>query len=724
MGGGICTNCLRAKAECVHTRRKEPKERSKTSIQSLKTAKENVAKILSTTTPYAHSPDAAETQKLLVEVAHYARTLEEQVASLQAQSLRNTTQLPQQSPLLDGTERPKEKHIAETPTNLGWQFTRVAMQYVPPSSRPMLDLPWRRPEIWERQPWETLMQPQRPRLSFPEDDLITSLVTLFFLKVHPIVNILHEATFRTALFTERLHVRDPHFGAVVLLVCALASRHSEDPRVMVEGTTDETSCGWKWFAQVRQMMGAACDWVSVHPQTLYQLQLVILSIAFLSGTAMGSREESWLLAGQGLRYAEACALHRRDGYGYTGLHPLQAELYRRAVWVLLLFDTIVGALQGRQGRDAEMQIDELDLDLPSACDEDYWGEPGAVQPVGRPSRTVFLLGWIEVVKILWDIQNTVFANGPDGATDEDVHELDAQLNVWLQELPEHLKWNARLTDPVFLDQSAVLYISYYHTQITLHRVFIPVPGSDSGPTSDSPQPPALPLEICAAAARANAQLLRAHGERQNGFLNFPGLVTSTFDCAMVLLVNILNESRQQSIQTQDEFDAATSDLQTCLAIMKTYERRWRFAGRRYDSIRAGLNLVKFAVLSNSSGLHAGSADSEARPQTASTSSGSGSSTDYEGFAAQYFSPSMVNLPELLPDNLDAAATYGAEFDLEAIFGFEAAAIGAGSSVERLWSASASAAAAAAAQNAMPVPTMTEIDLHMFTHAGWGDWTRS
>nr|GAT46954.1 predicted protein [Mycena chlorophos] len=605
MGGGICSNCLSVKAECTHSRRKGTKNRSKASIQSLKSAKETVASILSpSTNTYSASTmtDSAESYRVLVEVANYARALEEQVAALQAQLLRVSQLRPESGPAGISTVSPgsppspgalapvQEKHITQTPTNRSFQFVKAAIQHVPASTRPMLDLPWKRPEVWERQPWEAIIDPPPPQHTFPPDDLLLSLVDLFFHKCNPLLGLLHQASFRKSLFAERLHVRNLHFGAVVLAVCALGSRFSEDPRVLVDGTTDEHSCGWKWFAQVRPMHAA---WVSVHPSTLYQLQLVILSISFLSGTAMGSREECWMLAGLGLRYAEACGLHRRHGYGYTAeLSTLDAELYRRTVWMLLLFDSVISSYQGRQGRARTMQMDELDLDLPSGADEEYWGEKGAVQPADCPSKTAFTLAWIELTKILWDIQETVYPEDGLDATEEDIIALDSKLNDWAEHIPTHLQWSANLVDPIFLDQSAALYACYYHTQICLHRAFIPIPGHPV--TSTAPFPS---LAICANAARSCAHVLRAHADRGSKLLYFSTVVTYLFDCTLVLLVNILASPKKP--QTAEEFSRATVDIQTCMGVMKLYERHLRFAGRRYDGMRAGLNLVKFAILSNS-----------------------------------------------------------------------------------------------------------------------------
>lgn len=90
--------------------------------------------------------------------------------------------------------------------------------------------------------------------------------------------LLHKPTF-TAGLNVGLHLRDSGFGAVVLLVCACAAPFTNDPRVLLSGTDDRKSAGWKWFQAVE-------DWrkvtSSMAPAQLYDLQVcVVRSIALL-----------------------------------------------------------------------------------------------------------------------------------------------------------------------------------------------------------------------------------------------------------------------------------------------------------------------------------------------------------------------------------------------------------------------------------------------------------
>jgi hypothetical protein len=50
-----------------------------------------------------------------------------------------------------------------------------------------------------------------------------------------------------------LHFHDHTFGSVLLCLCACASRYSDDPRVLLDGSNAWHSSGWKWFGQVQML---------------------------------------------------------------------------------------------------------------------------------------------------------------------------------------------------------------------------------------------------------------------------------------------------------------------------------------------------------------------------------------------------------------------------------------------------------------------------------------
>lgn len=88
-------------------------------------------------------------------------------------------------------------------------------------------------------------------LSFPPPDLSASLIDLYFRHVNPFLPLLHEPTFR-ASYAAGHYRRDVKFGGVVLLVFAIASRYSNDPRVLLAGAP-RSSAGWKFYIQTEKI---------------------------------------------------------------------------------------------------------------------------------------------------------------------------------------------------------------------------------------------------------------------------------------------------------------------------------------------------------------------------------------------------------------------------------------------------------------------------------------
>ncbi|KAJ7696792.1 fungal-specific transcription factor domain-containing protein [Mycena rosella] len=428
-----------------------------------------------------------------------------------------------------------------------------------------------RPEFWTTQPWEKLII-DVPQHIFPDDDLLTSLVNLYFERINPIIGIMHSPTFRQSI-AEGLHLRDHSFGAVVLAVCSLASRYSDDPRVFLDGVDSELSCGWKWFHQVRPLSASFSPEPSLH-----QLQLLFLSLLYLSGT--WNPEECWILAGLGLRFAQGAGAHHRSGY--IRMKPLETELYKRVFYVLLVSDTIMSSIKGRP---CLVNHIDFDLDLPLDCDEEYWETPNAVQPCGKPSTSAFLVAYLPLMLIFGRIQTAVYPLNGQLPSQDTIAELDSELNKWVETLPEHLRWNPNQENQIFLDQSAALYASYYHAQIVIHRPFIPTPGKESMSNTNFPS-----LAICANAARSCGHVMDVQTRRGRGLLPLPQVVTLLFDCAVVLLINVwavVGKSR-----TTDRYNRATADVQNCVRVLRFYERRSRVAGRRCDIISAMLNIGK------------------------------------------------------------------------------------------------------------------------------------
>jgi hypothetical protein len=74
----------------------------------------------------------------------------------------------------------------------------------------------------------------------PPDDLLMTLVNHYFREINIFCPLLHRPTFVSDVVARR-HYTDRDFAPIVLLVCAIGARFSDDPRVLVEGTNSRHS---------------------------------------------------------------------------------------------------------------------------------------------------------------------------------------------------------------------------------------------------------------------------------------------------------------------------------------------------------------------------------------------------------------------------------------------------------------------------------------------------
>lgn len=95
--------------------------------------------------------------------------------------------------------------------------------------------------------------------------------SILFQIVYPI---LHRQTFERQVYVDQLHLSDRRFGAVVLVVCALGSRLSVDPRNLFDGTTNLRSAGWKYFEQIRLVETNYAAASTLHDIQLYSVRIV------------------------------------------------------------------------------------------------------------------------------------------------------------------------------------------------------------------------------------------------------------------------------------------------------------------------------------------------------------------------------------------------------------------------------------------------------------------
>ncbi|KZT18995.1 hypothetical protein NEOLEDRAFT_1142706 [Neolentinus lepideus HHB14362 ss-1] len=445
------------------------------------------------------------------------------------------------------------------------------------TSRNATVTPCIRPKFWIANPWEELKLPAaRPSiLHFPPDDLLISLVDLYFANINIFYPLFHEPTFRHNL-AQKLHERDQEFGAVVLMVCACAARWSNDSRVLVDWSHSHHSAGWKYLNE--------CTLVSknlLSPLRPVDLQLAALAAMFFAGSSVP--QCAWGMTGLGIHAAQDIGIHRRTRSGSQERAELY-ETWKRTFWVLIALDR---DFSSGLGRACAIQDEDFDLDMPIECDDEYWtttpSGPCFAQPSDKPSKLAYFSWYIKLDQIISFALRTIYSInksklllgfvGPDWEQ-RVVSQLDSALNEWAESLPDHLRWDPKREDNVFFLQSAYLYCNYYRVRILVHRPFIPVPGKPSRLHVPS-------LTICADASRSMVRVIDVARRRAEGpfpIFVYPALMSA----GIILLFKICNSRKTSGVSLGPAEDM--EDLQRCLSALKQTEESWYFAGRLVDII--------------------------------------------------------------------------------------------------------------------------------------------
>ncbi|KAJ2917687.1 hypothetical protein MD484_g2697, partial [Candolleomyces efflorescens] len=414
-----------------------------------------------------------------------------------------------------------------------------------------------RPEYWSVHPWEKSVPPERPSFIFPPPDLLTELVRLYFAHLDLCISLLHRPSFERSI-AAGLHHSDVGFAGVVLAVCSVASRYTDDKRVLLEEYPTRHSSGYKWFRQLRLFNE---DYPRV--PSLYDLQAICLATVYLQGSS--KPELCWYLVGLGIRAAQDIGLNKK----VPGPPTIENELRKRVFWLLVLEES---AVSSAVGRPPATTLSDFDVDLPVEVDSEYWENPDPKlafkQPPGVPSKVTFFCFVVKLFKIVYSSQRTFYAvqrpDPPLGISAKEwdrvnLANLDSELNSWIDALPEFLRWNPTRPADEFFDQSAMLLAAYYHVQIFLHRPFIGV--------TDDPVLALSSLAICTNAARACARIMEAHA--QKGFIPTPQNQIALFTSGLMLTLHVWR-ARLAGHPLSDEARELKS-VQSCINVLRTYE---------------------------------------------------------------------------------------------------------------------------------------------------------
>ncbi|KAF9058470.1 fungal-specific transcription factor domain-containing protein [Rhodocollybia butyracea] len=608
-----CKNCMGEGIECTHSTTKKkrgPKPIPKKGIESFEYAHSLVSRILAEPDTYPIPVDVDDVRSMLVNISRYTYHLQKELDDRDRRTLPvNPAALsdlssPSASPpfvenpdpnLVDESQDPDEiaeKQLFKTLEKISLQeqlprrhfgmsshfvLVQTLLDYKQVATGRKQDMfrTGRRPEYWNVQPWQRDLPHDEVPLVFPEPDLLNELIGIYFTYVEVHMPMLHRRTLERSI-AEGLHFVDVRFGHIVLAVCALASRYSNDSRNMPNGTDSTHSMGWRWYRQISFKVSTF-----VEAPRLYDLQLCVLMVMYLQASSIA--ESGWIMLGVAMRLAQATGAHRKMPHQRR---TIERELWIRAFWAIVSFDVFASIFLGRPRVTA---ADDFDLEFPVDCDQEHWDDTDPekewfVQPPHEPSKTSFWIHFIKLAEIAGLAHRLIYPIkksehwkrlGVQGTAwnQKVVMELDSKLNAWVDTIPEQVKWDPNRTNSVLFGQSVILYTTYYSVQMQVHKKFIPKPGQDSilhGFPS---------LAISSNAARSCLHVAEAHQARQKILLNPFALTPSIFLSAIVLLINFW---RGRSSNLTSDSGMEIRDVYKCVELIKPYEKQHQGAGRMVD----------------------------------------------------------------------------------------------------------------------------------------------
>ncbi|KAL1691507.1 fungal-specific transcription factor domain-containing protein [Schizophyllum commune] len=594
---------------------------------SLCDSKTLVASILDDAHAFFQSVDLISLQKAALRLAKYARSLEETAQQAPQPTNPDITYVADEDvpdlTVADSHEEPITDELCDAADGLAdrlWQLTlnwAAQGRYFGKSSnvhfiKSAMDMRdgyagasynhldfeiKKRMEYWTLRPWEVeTTVPTQPPLTFPEHDFLLELVDLYFKTNESWIPIMHRPTVDRDLASRR-YLRDRSYGYLVLTMCALASRHTDDQRVFADRRPgSENSAGWQWWSQVEIIRRSYRS-----APALCELQTCALGVLFLWGTSVP--EDCWKTLSMGIRLAQEVGAHRKR----KTANAIEDELYKRVFWALVIEDI---QLSSYMGRPRATTCEDIDLDPVIEAEDEYWLTPEK-QPAGRIGRGVYFNQLIRIIHVIYSIKKPRLRSNMSRRDWQlrVVACIDSALNSWRENLPAFLRWSPDETNAELRDQAMLLAAALYLAQIQLHRPFIVAPNTSQSFPS---------LAICANAARTCLRMMERNSKMS--FTPWPHAVMAIFCSCIVLILYVLH--RQQTGNAGD----GEKDVKLVfegLKVMAQFEKRWQFPGRLADVLynlfpAGGFKFSADSALKGNKRVHEGDATEETPPSSTSS----------------------------------------------------------------------------------------------------------
>ncbi|TIB58854.1 hypothetical protein E3P78_03792 [Wallemia ichthyophaga] len=400
---------------------------------------------------------------------------------------------------------------------------------------------------------------------FGDERLYMLLVEIYFEKVNSTLPLLNKKRFVAEVRHRKLERK---FASILILVCALGALYCDDPRVLNQPERFRFLSGSSFLATYKRK---SPDY-SLSAATLEDIQALILLQMFVQRSA--HLKSSWNLNGAALVIAEDMGLHMQQ----TDLGDNEREARNRAFYCIYLFDRSLSAAYGRR---ILFEDEILNLELPKLLPEECGAEEEySVLYFNQMVKLYSIQG--QITQALHSLKN---ANEKEDIT-KVVACMSSNLNRWLEEIPEKLRYKDECTNQFVFQLMGNLRIAFFNIQIFMYKNFVPHPH-----TKKVSKFKMQSLMICANAARSLLSIFNIMELKRSIVQNYIDVMLnlSPFTAVVILILSAC-ESRRCG---QDDQNSDLEYIETGVNVLRRREFRDIIAGKSLDVV---LHLIEACQL--------------------------------------------------------------------------------------------------------------------------------
>lgn len=439
--------------------------------------------------------------------------------------------------------------------------------------------------------------PNKVSVDWPASDLADKLIDAYFGRMNREFPVVNEAQYRHDYANCPELRNEPEWLTLSFCIFMVGSHYVVDERVKAFAD-DPHSRGMHWWQAAKTLM-----YRNIRRQKpLLHIQCMLLSTIFQFGLPI-SASASWLHLGGAMRLLLDVGAHRKQTAKKLGLSRIEEETYKRVFWVAYSLDREAASTLGRP---IMLQDEDIDVELPIEIDDEYLfntpeTEPLPKQPDDKPALIGGFLCSLRLDEIVGRTLKTVYAlhktkvrYGINSREWDErlVTEIDSALNIWLDTVPPHLRYDPHEPNDEWLIQSSLLYSKYYNCQVLVHRPFIPAKkGVNENSMLNFPS-----LAICTNAARSISHLSQNLKERN--LHNMVGIAVAfrSVSASSILLMVVWGAKRNGGRVSS----SASADLRRSIDVLRAMESRWQFCGKAVDILESLMTSTHVSMPRNAS----------------------------------------------------------------------------------------------------------------------------